>query len=66
MPKSGTDVMLAVASCNTLLEAIDNLEGMVDQLSDPINDRVQFARLVAIGEWIGDARETVLDIKSRL
>ncbi len=66
MPVSRNAAVLAAASCNKLLKAIDRLGTMVGQLSDSTDDRVWMSHLVAIQIWMNDARETVLDIKSFL
>ncbi len=66
MPVSTANALYTAALCNMLLAAIDRLEVMVTQLFDPADDPDWFAHSIALGEWIADARESVLDIKSRL
>ena len=60
------DAMMAAASCNVLLDAIDRLETMIKDSSEPTDDRVWQLRIGSMKEWILDARGTVLDIKARL
>lgn len=66
MAVSTSDAMLAAASCNELLNAIDRLDVMVGQINITDDDRRMWRLETGMKEWILGARETVLDIKSRL
>ncbi len=66
MAGSRNDALLAADLCNVLLAKIDRLETIVRELIDSADDRVRIPRRASIHKWIGDARETVLEIKSRL
>ena len=63
---SHTDVILARASCNTLLEMLERLELLISEISEPRMLGGFGVRIDAIKSWIGDARETVVTIKSTL
>ena len=57
---------IQIASCNELLNAIDELERITEYVKYPQGAKVTGFHYSAIIKWVGDARETVLDIKSRL
>ncbi|KKN22738.1 hypothetical protein LCGC14_0911990 [marine sediment metagenome] len=66
MAVSTSDALLAAASCNTLLAQIDQLAVLIEQSYDPPKDHLWLAYVAAVGEWIAEARATVLEIKSTL
>lgn len=66
MGVSTADALAAAASCNTLLDAIDRLEVLIDELSNDAANRGWSLNRRKMMEWVTDARETVLDIKARL
>ncbi len=66
MPVSTADAILAAASCNTLLAALERLETLVSEISEPRMLGGFGVRIDAMKSWIGDARNTVLDIKARM
>ena len=66
MPTSKAGAISVAESCNTLLDAIDRLDTMVKDSSEPTDDRVWQLRVGTMREWIRDARNTVLEIKVRL
>ncbi|KKM72862.1 hypothetical protein LCGC14_1416230 [marine sediment metagenome] len=63
---STSDALHVVASCDELLGSINRLEIMINRLVDPADGLVTKLRRSTMEKWVGEARETVLDIKSIL
>ncbi len=66
MPVLTHHPMLITASCNALLDAIDELERITQYVKYPQSVKVTGFYYSAITKWVSDARETVLEIKSTL